>query len=149
MWWGRSPRSINITIWVWLAFSISAACASESTAEQYALPLEGPVGCANNCRYLMGVARAALEQYRAVARGLELLIVQWLSLLATTMKRMADSKLWTAEELERLSAAERNEIIRAGIVTDLEDVPPAFLDRVRANVHDHISTSEPAATTER
>lgn len=62
---------------------------------------------------------------------------------------MADSKLWTAEELERLSPAERNEIIRAGIVTDLEDVPPAFLDRVRANVQDHISASEPAATTER
>lgn len=97
----------------------------------------------------MGVARAALEQYRAVARGLELLSVQWLSLLATTMKCMADSKIWTAEELERLSAAERNEIIRAGIVTDLDDVPPAFLDRVRANVHDHISASEPAANTER
>lgn len=65
------------------------------------------------------------------------------------MQRMADSKLWTAEELERLSPAERNEIIRAGIVSDLDDVPPAFLDRVRANVHDHISTSEPAANTER
>lgn len=75
----------------------------------------------------------------------ESLIVRLLSLLATTMKRMADSKLWTAEELERLSPAERTEIIRAGIVTDREDVPHAFLDRVRANVHDNISTSESAA----
>ena len=62
---------------------------------------------------------------------------------------MADRKLWTAEELEKLSAAERNEIIRAGIVTDLSQVPPAFLERVRANVRDHIAATESATTPER
>lgn len=62
---------------------------------------------------------------------------------------MGDRKLWTAEELEKLSPAERNEIIRAGIVTDLDQVPPAFLERVRANVRDHIATTESATTPER
>lgn len=58
---------------------------------------------------------------------------------------MAD-KIWTAEELEQLSPAERTEIIRAGIVTDLTQVPEDFLERVRANVREHI---ESAAAAER
>ena len=63
---------------------------------------------------------------------------------------MADGKLWTAEELERLSPAERTEIIRAGIVTDLSQIPESFLERVRANVRDHIaSTAESDTTSER
>ena len=62
---------------------------------------------------------------------------------------MSDRKLWTAEELEKLSHAERDEIIRAGIVTDLDQVPPAFLERVRANVRDDIATTESATTPER
>ena len=45
-----------------------------------------------------------------------------------------------------LSPAERNEIIRSGIVTDLDEVPPAFLKRVRTNVRDHIAAGEPAST---
>ena len=65
------------------------------------------------------------------------------------MTGMANRKLWTAEELEKLSPAERNEIIRAGIVTDLSQVPPAFLERVRANVRDHIAATESATTPER
>ncbi len=62
---------------------------------------------------------------------------------------MADGKLWTAEELEKLSPTERTEIIRAGIVTDLTQVPEAFLERVRANVRNHISSTETAAASER
>ena len=62
---------------------------------------------------------------------------------------MAEGKLWTAEELERLSPAERTEIIRAGIVTDLTQVSDAFLERVRANVRDHMAHSESAATSDR
>ena len=65
------------------------------------------------------------------------------------MSVMADGKFWTAEELEKLSPAERTEIIRAGIVTDLDEVPPAFLERARANVRDHIATTESASTSER
>ncbi len=62
---------------------------------------------------------------------------------------MADRKLWTAEELEKLAPHERNEIIRTGIVTDLSQVPEAFLDRVRANVREHIASTESASTSER
>ena len=40
---------------------------------------------------------------------------------------MTDGKLWTADELEQLPPAERTEIIRAGIISDLTRVPEAFL----------------------
>lgn len=66
-----------------------------------------------------------------------------------TMNSVAAKKLWTAEELEKLSSAERTEIIQAGIVTDLSQVPKAFLERVHANVNDHIATTESATTTDR
>lgn len=62
---------------------------------------------------------------------------------------MGHEKTWTAEELEKLSPEARNEIIRAGIVTDVDQVPPVFLERVRENVRDHIASTEAAATTER
>ena len=65
------------------------------------------------------------------------------------MSDITDRKLWTAEELERLSPGERNEIIRAGIVTDMSQVPTAFLERVRENVGEHIAATESAATPER
>ena len=65
------------------------------------------------------------------------------------MSAMADGNLWTAEELEKLSPADRTEIIRAGIVTDLSQVPEAFLEQVRANVREHIATTESATTSER
>ena len=65
------------------------------------------------------------------------------------MTDMADPKPWTPGELEKLSPGERNEIIRAGIVTNLSQVPPAFLERVRANVRDHIAATESATTPER
>ena len=61
---------------------------------------------------------------------------------------MTDGKLWTADELEQLPPAERTEIIRAGIISDLTRVPDAFLERVRSNVRNHIETTESATTTE-
>lgn len=66
-----------------------------------------------------------------------------------TMFDMGDGERWTAEELEKLSPEERIEIVRAGIVTNVDQVPPAFLERVRENVRDHIASTESAATTER
>lgn len=51
-------------------------------------------------------------------------------------------KVWTAEELERLSPAERDEIFQASIVRDLDDVPPEFLERVRARVEQRIAATE-------
>lgn len=62
---------------------------------------------------------------------------------------MADTEFWTAEQLEKLSPAERSEIIRAGIVDDLTRVPEDFLERVRANVRDHMTTTESAQISER
>ncbi|MGH1504338.1 MAG: hypothetical protein ACRBI6_12330 [Acidimicrobiales bacterium] len=62
---------------------------------------------------------------------------------------MADEKLWTAEELETLSPADRAEIMRAGVVTDLSKVPEPFLERVRSNVREHIASTETAAPTPR
>lgn len=62
---------------------------------------------------------------------------------------MIKKDFWTAEELEKLSPDERNEIVRAGIVTDLSKVPEDFLERVRENVRDHIASTESAAATDR
>jgi hypothetical protein len=62
---------------------------------------------------------------------------------------MPEEQLRSAAELEQLAPAERSQIVRDGTVTDLTQVPEAFLDRVRANVRDHIATSESAATSRR
>lgn len=43
-------------------------------------------------------------------------------------------KVWTAAELEKLSRAEQQAIFDDCIVTDLDQVPPAFLAQLRADV---------------
>ncbi|MFT5530768.1 MAG: hypothetical protein ACI91O_000781 [Candidatus Poriferisodalaceae bacterium] len=65
------------------------------------------------------------------------------------MHGMRDREFWTAEELEKLSPAERNDTIRAGVVTNMDQVPPTFLERVRANVRDHIDQTESAPIPDR
>lgn len=45
---------------------------------------------------------------------------------------VADDKLWTAAELERLTPDERHRVINEGVVTDLDQLPPDFLARIRA-----------------
>ena len=40
-------------------------------------------------------------------------------------------KVWTAEELELLTPAEQDALFDASVVTDLDQVPVAFLDQVR------------------
>ena len=62
---------------------------------------------------------------------------------------MPTEKIWTAAELEKLPPNERDQIIRSGIVSDLNEVPESFLQRIQENVAEHIATSEPAPTTER
>jgi len=52
------------------------------------------------------------------------------------------SKIWTAVELEQMSPAERKAIFDASIVTDLDQVPPEFLARVRARVEKIIAEVE-------
>ena len=65
------------------------------------------------------------------------------------MIRMPDGKVWTADELLAMTPNERHEIVKAGIVTDLEQVPEAFLDRARANVLEHIERTEGPTTDDR
>jgi hypothetical protein len=41
-------------------------------------------------------------------------------------------KLWITAELEKFSRNEQQAIFDQAIITDLDDVPPAFLAKVRA-----------------
>jgi hypothetical protein len=52
------------------------------------------------------------------------------------------TKTWTAEELSKLTPAQQDELFRASEVTDLDQVPPIFLDRVRARLEARISKQE-------
>ncbi len=45
---------------------------------------------------------------------------------------MADEKLWTAAELETLTPEERQRLFDERVVTDLSQVSPEFLAKVRA-----------------
>jgi hypothetical protein len=51
-------------------------------------------------------------------------------------------KLWTAAELDEMTPAQVDALFRASIVKDLDDVPPAFLARVRADVEAHIAATD-------
>ena len=50
--------------------------------------------------------------------------------------------MWTAAELEQMTAAERRAIFDASIVTDLDDAPPELLARTRARIERMIAESE-------
>lgn len=41
-------------------------------------------------------------------------------------------RVWTAAEVEAMSPSEQDDLFDASIVTDLDEVPPVFLARVRA-----------------
>ncbi len=45
---------------------------------------------------------------------------------------MADDRIWTAEELERLTPDERDRVVKEGLVQDLSELPPEFVARARA-----------------
>ncbi len=51
-------------------------------------------------------------------------------------------KVWTAAELEKLTRAEQQAIFDESIVTDLDEVPPAFLAQVRADAERLLGTDE-------
>lgn len=40
-----------------------------------------------------------------------------------------------------MSPAEQDAIFKANVVTDLDAVPPEFLDRVRTRIHQHIENA--------
>ena len=41
-------------------------------------------------------------------------------------------RVWTAAELEQLTPNERDRVVKEGMVTDLSDLPPDVVARVRA-----------------
>ena len=62
---------------------------------------------------------------------------------------VAAHKIWTAEQLERLSPNERNAAVRACFETSLENVSPRLLERARRKVEAHIAANEGSAAAER
>ena len=60
------------------------------------------------------------------------------------MNPMPEGKVWTAEELLALTPNERDEIIQAGIVTDVDRVPPHLLQQARADIRARIAETEAA-----
>lgn len=53
-----------------------------------------------------------------------------------------DEKIWTADELMAMSAAERNEISKASIIRDLDDAPQHLVEKARQFVEAHIAAEE-------
>jgi len=62
---------------------------------------------------------------------------------------MDTSKIWSAEELEKMSPNERQSIVRAGFETDLSKVSPELLERTKRRIEAHISADQGATTAER
>ena len=51
-------------------------------------------------------------------------------------------KMWTAQELESMTAAEQDAVFQASIVRNLDDAPPDFLARVRQRFEDHLNGND-------
>lgn len=51
-------------------------------------------------------------------------------------------KVWTAEELERMTPAEQDAIFESSLVKDLDRVPPEFLARLRDRAQKRIEDAE-------
>lgn len=61
----------------------------------------------------------------------------WLSLHPGRIGRMPE-KIWTAEELERLTPDERDRLFEDSIVRDLDDAPSDLVDRARERLQERI-----------
>jgi len=48
-------------------------------------------------------------------------------------------RVWLASELEAMRPAEQDELFNASVVTDLDSVPPQFLQRVRERLEHRIA----------
>jgi len=59
------------------------------------------------------------------------------------------SKIWSAEELEKMIPNERQSLVRAEFETDLGKVSPELLQRTRRKIEAHISANQDTATPER
>lgn len=62
---------------------------------------------------------------------------------------MVSPKIWSAEELENMSLAERHAIVRDGIEANLETLSPDLLARTRQRIESHIASNQDAPTPER
>ncbi len=51
-----------------------------------------------------------------------------------TYAPLVAEKVWTADELERLSPTERDALFESSVATSLDPVPSTFLDRVRERI---------------
>ncbi|MCB0985700.1 MAG: hypothetical protein KDB06_13710 [Ilumatobacter sp.] len=54
-------------------------------------------------------------------------------------------KVWLASELETMTPAEQDALFDASVVTDLDTVPPEFLQRVRERLQHRIAGAGNAA----
>ncbi len=61
---------------------------------------------------------------------------------------MPKGKVWTADELLAMTPNERHAIVKAGIITDIEQVPADLLERARADIRRHIAENETPAPTD-
>lgn len=52
-------------------------------------------------------------------------------------------RIWTAEEIERMTPEERRALFESRVVTDLSQVPEGFLERVRARTEKLIEDTNP------
>ena len=55
---------------------------------------------------------------------------------------MNGDRVWTAAELEALTPKERDAIVRAGFVTDPDDIPPGMTERARRKADVRIAATE-------
>ena len=62
---------------------------------------------------------------------------------------MGAPKIWSAEELEKMSPNERQSLVRAGFETDLSKVSPELLERTRRKIESHIAANQDATTPDR
>jgi uncharacterized protein (DUF2344 family) len=62
---------------------------------------------------------------------------------------MDAAKIWSVEELEKMSPNERQSVVRAGFETDLSKVSPELLERTRRKIEAHIAANDDVATPER
>lgn len=61
--------------------------------------------------------------------------------MSGTLESVAE-KVWTAEELEQMSPADRHALFQASIVRDLDQVPADFLETIRHGLHERITGEE-------
>ena len=62
------------------------------------------------------------------------------------MADMLDKKFWTVEDLEQMTPNERFETLEAGLIMNLDEVPPEFTAHGRADILAHIAENEGAPT---